>query len=56
MSNNTKDRNLDEFTPATTTEEVPRCIICPLETSQRKTAYLQEAIDEWQALAKTAVD
>lgn len=37
-------------------DDAALCVVCPLETSHRKTVYLREAIDEWQRLAKLAAD
>lgn len=44
--------SLEEYTAGTYTEDVTLFIVCPLETNQRKSDYLREAIDEWQDIAR----
>lgn len=48
----------EESGPRTETPDdgVARCIVCPLQMSERKREYLRGAIDEWQAIAKEATD
>lgn len=48
----TEHQTLEQYQPETSTEEVSLCIICPLETSQRKTEYLEGCIEEWQTIAR----
>lgn len=40
------------YSTATTTESFTKTIVLPLETSNRKTAYLRDSIDAWQEVAE----
>jgi len=47
---------LETFTAGTTNETVTETVVLPLETSQRKNAVVQTAIDEFQAMCSHMAD